>query len=82
MLDPSIARLSILVKGDVDGSVEAIIDVLASYDAQTQCHLDLLDFGVGAVTESDVELAENFGGTPPPLRALPLIIIDHDIDLS
>lgn len=45
--------------GDVDGSVEAILDVLETYD-DTKCKLDIVHYGVGNVTESDVELAEAF----------------------
>ena len=47
--------------GDVDGSVEAILDTLDSYDSKL-CRLDLIHYGVGNVTESDVELAEAFNG--------------------
>ena len=47
--------------GDVDGSVEAILDTLDSYDSKL-CRLDLIHYGVGNVTESDVELAEAFDG--------------------
>lgn len=47
--------------GDVDGSVEAILDILDSY-CSPQCQLHLLSFGVGIVTEQDVEMAETFKG--------------------
>jgi translation initiation factor IF-2 len=53
-------RLSILVKGDVDGSVEALLDVLETYDCHSQCRLDLVHYGVGDVSENDVKLAETF----------------------
>ncbi|KAJ9576526.1 hypothetical protein L9F63_025578, partial [Diploptera punctata] len=53
-------RVSIVVKGDVDGSVEAILDVLETYDDNEKCKLDLVHYGIGAVTETDVELADAF----------------------
>ena len=49
----------IIVVGDVDGSVEAILDVLDSYGSE-QCRLDLVHYGVGSVTENDIKLAEPF----------------------
>ncbi|XP_067005150.1 translation initiation factor IF-2, mitochondrial [Anabrus simplex] len=51
--------LSIVVKGDVDGSVEAILDVLETYNSSS-CKLNLVHYGVGAVSETDIELAEVF----------------------
>ncbi|XP_045036915.1 translation initiation factor IF-2, mitochondrial-like isoform X2 [Daphnia magna] len=52
-------KLSIIIKGDVDGSVEALLDVLDSYQS-TNCILDLIHYGVGPITESDIKLAEPF----------------------
>ena len=48
--------------GDVDGSVEAILDAFNSYTSD-QCQLTILQYGVGAISEQDVEMAANFGGT-------------------
>ncbi|XP_037076687.1 translation initiation factor IF-2, mitochondrial-like [Pollicipes pollicipes] len=53
--------LSIVVKGDVDGSVEAILDVLDTYH-EPEVRLDVLHYGVGAVTESDISIAQMFNG--------------------
>nr|XP_055070099.1 translation initiation factor IF-2, mitochondrial [Misgurnus anguillicaudatus] len=55
--------LPIIVKGDVDGSVEAILNILENYDADDQCQLDVVHFGVGDISESDIHLAETFSGT-------------------
>ncbi|TTI30680.1 Translation initiation factor IF-2, mitochondrial [Bagarius yarrelli] len=55
--------LSLIVKGDVDGSVEAILSILASYDAEEQCTLNIVHFGVGEISENDINLAEAFSGT-------------------
>jgi translation initiation factor IF-2 len=51
-----------LFSGDVDGSVEAILDILETYDGNTACKLDLVHYGVGNVSETDVELADTFNG--------------------
>ncbi|XP_033096532.1 translation initiation factor IF-2, mitochondrial-like [Anneissia japonica] len=54
-------ELNIVLKGDVDGSVEAILDALSTYDSD-QCKLDILHCGVGIVSEKDVEIAKTFDG--------------------
>ncbi|XP_044285578.1 translation initiation factor IF-2, mitochondrial isoform X2 [Varanus komodoensis] len=52
--------LSIIIKGDVDGSVEAILNILDTYDAEEQCELDVIHYGIGDVNENDLRLAETF----------------------
>ncbi|XP_035449865.2 translation initiation factor IF-2, mitochondrial isoform X3 [Spodoptera frugiperda] len=52
--------LTVVVKGDVDGSVEAILDILETYDEHDRVKLDLVHFGVGPVTPNDLETAEVF----------------------
>ncbi|XP_018333347.1 translation initiation factor IF-2, mitochondrial isoform X2 [Agrilus planipennis] len=52
----------VVVKGDVDGTVEAILDTLDTYESE-DVKLSLIHFDVGSVTENDVELAEMFKGT-------------------
>uniref|UniRef100_A0A3Q2WUI6 Translation initiation factor IF-2, mitochondrial n=1 Tax=Haplochromis burtoni TaxID=8153 RepID=A0A3Q2WUI6_HAPBU len=47
---------------DVDGSVEAILNILDSYDGQQQCELEVVHFGIGDISENDVNMAEMFGG--------------------
>ncbi|RZF33118.1 hypothetical protein LSTR_LSTR014639 [Laodelphax striatellus] len=52
-------QLTIIIKGDVDGSVEAIIDVLMTYKSDLS-KLDVAHFDVGQVSPYDVTLAEPF----------------------
>lgn len=54
--------VSLIVKGDVEGSVEAILNILDSYNAEEQCQMDVVYFGVGDISENDVNLAEAFSG--------------------
>ncbi|XP_045069308.1 translation initiation factor IF-2, mitochondrial [Coregonus clupeaformis] len=54
--------LPLIVKGDVDGSVEAILNILESYDAHDQCQMEVVHFGIGDVSENDLNLAETFSG--------------------
>ena len=58
-----IPQLNLVVKADVDGSVESFLDVLDTYDCENQCRLDVVHYGVGDVNETDVKLAEAFNGT-------------------
>ncbi|XP_037751878.1 translation initiation factor IF-2, mitochondrial isoform X5 [Chelonia mydas] len=54
--------LPVIVKGDVDGSTEAILNILDSYNANNECELDVIHFGVGDISENDINLAETFQG--------------------
>ncbi|XP_072793834.1 translation initiation factor IF-2, mitochondrial isoform X2 [Vicugna pacos] len=54
--------LPVIIKGDVDGSVEALLDIMDTYDASHECELELVHFGVGDISENDVNLAETFHG--------------------
>ncbi|MBQ0006141.1 MAG: translation initiation factor IF-2 [Alistipes sp.] len=49
-------ELSIIVKGDVDGSVEALSDSLIKLSTE-EVHVDVIHKAVGAISESDVLLA-------------------------
>ena len=51
--------VSVIVKGDVDGSIDALLSCLDTYKEE-EVDLDIVHFGVGQVTESDVNLAESF----------------------
>ncbi len=49
-------ELNIIIKGDVQGSVGALVDALGKVE-QTEVRLQVISTGVGAITESDVMLA-------------------------
>ncbi|HWG99006.1 MAG TPA: EF-Tu/IF-2/RF-3 family GTPase, partial [Pilimelia sp.] len=49
--------LTLILKGDVSGSVEALEDALFKLDIPEEIQLKILDRGVGAITESNVMLA-------------------------
>ncbi len=49
-------ELNIIVKGDVDGSVEALTDALLKLSTQ-QVQVNVIHKAVGAISESDVQLA-------------------------
>ncbi|XP_053682415.1 translation initiation factor IF-2, mitochondrial [Sabethes cyaneus] len=57
--DPT-PRVNVIIKGDVHGSVEAILDVLETYDENEKCRLDVVHYAVGDVTQGDLELAKLF----------------------
>ncbi len=49
-------ELNIILKGDVDGSIEALTDSLQKLSTE-EIHVNIIHKGVGAITESDVSLA-------------------------
>jgi translation initiation factor IF-2 len=50
-------ELNLILKGDVSGSVEALEDSLAKIDVGDGVSLRVIDRGVGAITETNVDLA-------------------------
>lgn len=58
--DESVAELPIVVKADVQGSAEAIIQAMEKIGNE-EVRVRVLHHGVGAITESDVGLAEASG---------------------
>ncbi|KAJ6638505.1 Translation initiation factor IF-2, mitochondrial [Pseudolycoriella hygida] len=60
--DDGIPRVNIILKGDVHGSVEAILDVFDTYTGSDVCRLNVVHYGVGDVNETDLELAKTFNG--------------------
>ena len=56
MQEGVVEELSVIVKADVQGSVEAVRDALEKLSTDA-CRLSVLHTGVGGITESDVTLA-------------------------
>ncbi|CAN5548883.1 hypothetical protein BH11ACT8_BH11ACT8_26810 [soil metagenome] len=50
-------ELNLILKGDVSGSVEALEDALAALDVGDNIGIRVIDRGVGAITETNVDLA-------------------------
>jgi translation initiation factor IF-2 len=50
-------ELNLILKGDVSGSVEALEDALAQIDVGDSVSIRIIDRGVGAITETNVDLA-------------------------
>ncbi|TNF22393.1 MAG: translation initiation factor IF-2 [Rhodobacteraceae bacterium] len=58
--DENVAELPILVKADVQGSAEAIVQAMEKI-GNDEVRVRVLHYGVGAITDSDVGLAEASG---------------------
>ncbi|XP_011167444.1 translation initiation factor IF-2, mitochondrial isoform X2 [Solenopsis invicta] len=58
--DDGIPKLNVVIKGDVAGSVEAILDVFNTYGSDDKCQLSVVHYGVGPVTETDLQMADAF----------------------
>lgn len=54
--DDKVKKMNIILKADVQGSVEAIQQILAEIKSEDVA-IDYISFGVGNITESDVRLA-------------------------
>ena len=55
--DGKVEALNLVIKGDVSGAVEALEDSLLKIEVDDSVQLRILHRGVGAITESDVNLA-------------------------
>ncbi|WP_090742379.1 translation initiation factor IF-2 [Paracoccus tibetensis] len=58
--DVNVAELAVVVKADVQGSAEAIVQALEKV-GNDEVRVRVLHYGVGAITESDIGLAEASG---------------------
>ena len=65
-----VSTLRLVVKGDVDGSVQALCDALEQLSAE-EVQVEIIHRGVGAVNESDVMLALTAGAVVIGFRVRP-----------
>jgi translation initiation factor IF-2 len=56
MQEGEVVELSVIIKADVQGSVEAVRDTLEKLSTES-CRLNVIHTGVGGISESDVTLA-------------------------
>lgn len=61
-IDDDSRKLKLIIKGDVNGSVEAILNILGTYKSHHLCEVKVVHYGVGPITETDVDLASTFNG--------------------
>ena len=57
-------KINVILKTDVNGSLEVLLDVFDSYPNESEhVQVNVIHFGVGAVTTNDIELATCFQNT-------------------
>ncbi|XP_018403977.1 PREDICTED: translation initiation factor IF-2, mitochondrial isoform X2 [Cyphomyrmex costatus] len=61
-------KLNVVIKGDVAGSVEAILDVFNTYGSDDMCQLSVVHYGVGPVSETDLQMADMFNAIIYPFN--------------
>ncbi|XP_018351369.1 PREDICTED: translation initiation factor IF-2, mitochondrial isoform X2 [Trachymyrmex septentrionalis] len=61
-------KLNVIIKGDVAGSVEAILDVFNTYRSDDKCELNVIHYGVGPVAETDLQMADMFNAIIYPFN--------------
>lgn len=56
-------KVNVVVKTDVYGTLETILELFSDYKEEQDIRINVLDYGVGSVTENDIETAETFHNT-------------------
>ncbi len=70
MAEGATGTLPLIIKGDVDGSVQAVADALEQLGTE-EVQVEIVHRGVGAINESDVLLAETAGAVIIGFRVRP-----------
>lgn len=81
IVDDGIPRVNVIVKGDVHGSVEAILDVIETYTNNETVRLDVVHYGVGNVTDGDIELAKVFNAIIYAFSVDSSVKVVHDVQI-
>jgi translation initiation factor IF-2 len=74
-----ITHLPLVIKGDVDGSVQALSDALEQLGTD-EVQVDIVHRGVGAINESDVLLAQTAGAVVIGFRVRPQTAARHEAE--
>jgi translation initiation factor IF-2 len=74
-----ITHLPLVIKGDVDGSVQALSDALEQLGTD-EVQVDIVHRGVGAINESDVLLAQTAGAVIIGFRVRPQTAARHEAE--
>lgn len=84
--DDPLPKLNVILKADVHGSLEAILDVFDTYDSLEKCRFSVVHYGVGPITDGDIELAKTFNAVIygfsiklPPKRPKDVIMKEFNI---
>ncbi|XP_066142898.1 translation initiation factor IF-2, mitochondrial isoform X2 [Euwallacea fornicatus] len=83
--DDGSPSINVIVKADVVGTLEAILETLDTYESDL-CPLDIVNYGVGPLTQTDIELAKAFNcvvyafNIPMP-HSLKSIVMEDGIDV-
>lgn len=58
-------KINLILKCDVDGSLEALLELLDTYDRDNRqpVKLDLMHYGVGSITDNDYVMASSFSNS-------------------
>ncbi|MEK9502198.1 translation initiation factor IF-2 [Gaopeijia maritima] len=70
MADGQVGTLPLIIKGDVDGSVQAVSDALEQLGT-SEVQVEIIHRAVGAINESDILLAETAGAVVIGFRVRP-----------
>jgi translation initiation factor IF-2 len=82
LLLKQVKKLHIIIKADFNGSLEAILNVLETYESNDKVILDLVHFEVGQIKKSDLELAETFDAIIYSFNLPPLINENNKIKIK
>lgn len=56
-------KINVVIKADVYGTLETILELFGDYPEEHGIRINVLDYGVGGVSESDLETADAFPNT-------------------